>query len=76
MSRKELLEKVALLKSGLVVEISGDTFYATRVEAPYKSSACELCDLDSICRHDVFEVCCEMESLSSHGWLLHLAHPV
>lgn len=74
MSHKELMSKVALLKSGLIVEISGDTFVAERLSDGCNASPCEVCDLDSICRDDVFNVCCEMETLGSNKWLLRLAH--
>lgn len=76
MTQKELIKKVALLKSGVGVEISGDTFFARQLPDPCDFSACAQCDLDSICSGDVYEVCCAMESSTSHGWLLQLAHPV
>lgn len=74
MEQKELNKKVALLKDGQIVEISGDWFRAVKVENYDKGSCCEQCDLDSICRDDVFDVCCEMETTASHHWLLKLAH--
>ena len=74
MRQKELREKVALLKDGQTVWIAGDSFRAVKVENYDKESCCEQCDLDSICRGDVFEVCCAMETVESHHWLLKLAH--
>lgn len=75
MKHKELYKKAQLLKSGQVVEIAGDYFRAVKVDDVEKTSCCEECDLDSICRSDVFDVCCEMEAEVSHHWLLKLAHP-
>lgn len=75
MKQKELYEKVQLLKAGQVVEISGDWFRALRYSNLDGFSCCQLCDLDSICHDDVFDVCCEMETASSHNWILKLAHP-
>ena len=76
MKEKELREKVALLKDGQVVEIAGDFFQAVRVDDADFESCCEVCQLDSICRGDVFNVCCEMETAASHWWYLKLAHPL
>ena len=75
MKEKELYEKVQLLKAGQVVEIAGDWFQAVRIKEPDEKTCCEQCDLDSICRDDVFDVCCEMETAASHWWMLKLAHP-
>lgn len=74
MKQKELYEKVQLLKAGQIVEINGDWFRAVRIEDADPKSCCEQCDLDSICRDDVFDVCCEMETSASHWWMLKLAH--
>lgn len=74
MRQKELYKKVQLLKAGQIVEINGDYFRATQVDEWDKKSCCEVCDLDSICRGDVFDVCVEMEAVGSHHWILHLAH--
>lgn len=75
MTQKEIYEKAQLLKSGLIVEMAGDTFRACKVAEGWEGSACEACELDSICRGDVFDVCCEMETSASHNWYLKLAHP-
>ena len=75
MKRKELNEKVQLLKAGVTVEIAGDTFYAVNLGNDSEHYPCGLCELDSICRDDVFDVCCELETAASHHWLLKLAHP-
>ena len=74
MKQKEIYEKAQLLKAGQVVEIAGDYFRAVQILKLEKSSCCDHCDLDSICRDDVFDVCCAMESLKSHNWMLKLAH--
>lgn len=76
MSQKELYEKVQLLKAGQIVEIAADWFRASRIPIEWDMHACDACDLDSICRGDVLDVCCEMESADSHHWLLKLAHNV
>lgn len=75
MKQKELREKVALLKDGQVVQIAGDFFRAVKLENVDRIDICTYCDLDSICRDDVLDVCCEMESTRSRGWMLKLAHP-
>lgn len=76
MKKKTLYEKAELLKAGQIVEINGDWFRAVKVEDWSKQSCCEQCDLDSICRDEVFDVCCEMETAASNHWLLKLAHPL
>ena len=75
MRQKELREKVALLKDGQIVQIAGDFFRAVQLNYYDPTGICTECDLDSICRGDVFDVCCEMETARSHGWILKLAHP-
>lgn len=75
MKQKELNEKVQLLKAGQIVEIEGDYFRAVRLENDMPFGLCNECALDSICRGDVVEICCEMETAGSHRWYLKLAHP-
>ena len=75
MRERELAKKVALLKDGQIVEIEGDYFRAVRLEDDMPFGLCNECKLDSICRGDVLEVCCEMETAGSHRWMLRLAHP-
>lgn len=75
MKQKELYEKVQLLKAGQIVEIAGDWFRAVKLDNALDVDCCYQCDLDSICRGDVFDVCCEMETDASHHWMLKLAHP-
>ena len=75
MRQKELIEKAQLLKAGQIVEISGDYFQAVFLGNDFENNTCMLCDLDSICRGDVFDVCCEMETMIDHHWMLRLAHP-
>ena len=76
MKQRELQKKVQLLKAGQVVEIAGDFFRAIKIENVDidRTDICMHCDLDSICRDDVLDVCCEMESTRSRGWILKLAH--
>lgn len=75
MKQKELNEKVQLLKAGQVVEIAGDSFQAVKVPESSVWKACELCDLDCICRGEVEEVCYEMDWPFFDSWYLKLAHP-
>lgn len=75
MKQKELNEKVQLLKAGQVVEIAGDYFQAIRLAKDWEVRACEACDLDSICRGDVAEVCSELDRPYYTRWYLKLAHP-
>lgn len=75
MTRKELRMTVQLLKAGQAVEIAGDFFQAVKVPDSYKYRACELCELDSICRGVVAEVCQELDWPTYDKWYLKLAHP-
>lgn len=75
MNKKTLYEKAQLLKAGQVVEINGDYFRAVKVDGGTFESCCMDCNLDSICRDEVFKVCCEMETLTVNHWQLRLAHP-
>ena len=75
MTQKEMYKKVQLLKAGQIVEIEGDTFQAVRLEDDMPEGICSVCDLDSICRGDILNICCEMETMGSHRWYLKLAHP-
>lgn len=75
MNQKELNEKVALLKDGQIAEIAGDWFRAVAIDSDDIIDTCGQCDLDSICRGDVEDVCCEMETIGSRHWILKLAHP-
>lgn len=74
MKRKELYEKVQLLKAGQVVEIEGDCFRACRVAEGWEGRACEACDLDCICRGDVELVCNELDWPFDNRYYLKLAH--
>lgn len=76
MKSREREEKAQLLKAGQIVEIAGDFFRAIKIDDAWNDATCRYCDLDSICRGDVFDVCCEMETLASHRWILKLAHPL
>lgn len=76
MTEKEKNQKVQLLKAGVTVEIAGDTFYAVRVPESWEYRACELCELDCICRGEVAEVCSAMDWPFDDRWYLKLAHPL
>lgn len=75
MKQKELNEKVQLLKAGQAVEIAGDWFRAVKVPESYEYRACELCELDCICRGEVAEVCSGLDWPFEDRWYLKLAHP-
>ncbi|MBQ6127737.1 hypothetical protein IJI69_03540 [Candidatus Saccharibacteria bacterium] len=75
MTEKELREKVALLKDGQVVQIEGDFFKAVRLPDDWKVRACEACDLDSVCRGEVANVCTSLDHPLYTKWYLKLAHP-
>lgn len=75
MTQKELRFTVQLLKAGQVVEIAGDFFQAVTVPDYWKYRPCELCELDSICRGMVAEVCQNLDWPTYDKWYLKLAHP-
>jgi len=75
MRQRELYQKAQLLKAGQIVELNGDNFQAVHLGNDFGDNPCMLCELDSICRGDVFDVCCEMETVANHHWILKLAHP-
>lgn len=75
MTDKERYQKVQLLKAGQIVEIAGDWFQAVKVDGEDFELCCGICELDCICRGDVRDVCCELETAESNWWYLKLAHP-
>lgn len=75
MRQKYLNEKVQLLKAGQAVEIASDWFLACKVPEGWEGAACELCQLDSICRGEVAEVCSALDWPFEDRWHLKLAHP-
>lgn len=75
MKLTEIAKKAQLLKSGGIVQIDGLMFKAMKIEGGSFIDCCSLCDLDSICRGDVFDICVEMETKASHNWILQLAFP-
>ena len=76
MKQKELYEKVQLLKAGQIVEISGDWFRAAKIPECWELRACEACELDSLCRGEVSEVCDALDRPFYDRWYLKLAHPL
>lgn len=74
MTQKEIYQKVQLLKSGVTVEINGDTFYAERIDDPLADYPCSYCNLDSICHDDVNTICAALEGYGKARWFLKLAH--
>ena len=76
MKEKELREKVALLHDGQVVQIEGDFFQAVRIPESAIECPCYICELDSICRDDITDVCNELDGDWPYKWFLKLAHPL
>lgn len=76
MRLEKLYRTAQLLKSGLVVQLEGDTFRAIKFNGAEDDSPCYSCSLDSICKGDVAEVCNELDSHGADKWLLELAHPL
>lgn len=75
MKERKLREKVALLRDGQVVQIQGDFFQAVRLPDYWDESPCYICELDSICRDDITDVCNELDGVQPYKWYLKLAHP-
>lgn len=74
MRQKELYEKSQLLKAGQVVEIAGDWFRAFKVPEGFRGWACEICDLDCLCKGDVALICSELDRVFENRYYLKLAH--
>ncbi len=74
MTKKELNEKVSLLRDGQIVQIEGDFFKAVKLPDYWQVRACEACDLDSVCRGDVAIVCTELDHPLYTRYYLKLAH--
>jgi hypothetical protein len=72
MTRKELAEKVALLKDGQIVEIDGLRFSAKKVKEYWSQTPCNYCNIDCLCRGDVAEVCEELDWMNKSTWYLNL----
>lgn len=73
MEKKELYEKVQLLKDGQIVEINYDFFRAVRCEDNDINPCMDICNLDCICKGDVDEICYELNLYSKTQWYLKLA---
>lgn len=74
MRERELRQKVALLRDGQVVRIEGDFFQAARLPDYWDESPCIICELDSICRDDITDICNELDGTRPYKWYLKLAH--
>ena len=72
MKHDELAKKVALLKSGVPVQIDGLMFKAFRINDDSPQTPCSRCNVDCLCRGDVAEVCTELDFLSKSVWFLYL----
>ena len=73
MNKKELYQKIELLKAGQIVEINSDFFKAVRIEDEDIRPCVDICDLDCICKGDVAEICDELDWNSKTRWYLKLA---
>lgn len=72
MNHRELAEKVALLKDGLIVEINGLMFSAKRINEGDPLWPCMYCNVDCLCRGDIASVCTELDFESKSVWYLYL----
>ena len=72
----KLYETAQLLKAGQIVQIEDDFFRAIKFIGEPVDSPCLYCDLDSICRGDINDVCNELDSHGQGKWILALAHPL
>lgn len=72
MKTSVLVEKVALLKDGVPVEIDGLWFKALRINDDDPQTPCLYCNVDCLCQGDIAEVCTELDFLSKSVWYLHL----
>lgn len=73
MKKKELYQKVELLKAGQIVEINSDFFKAVRIDDVEFFPCLDICKLDCICKGDVNEICNELDLSSKSQWYLKLA---
>lgn len=76
MNAKAIFKKCQLLKAGQVVEIDGNFFRAIQLGEIEASSPCYVCNLDSICKGNVTEVCIHLEVFPDDRWILKLASEV
>lgn len=72
MKNLSVYDKAQLLKAGQHVFIKDNWFKAKQLEGVDSMEVCSMCELDSICNSEVCEVCTEMETSRSHGWILEL----
>ena len=72
MKKNELRDIVELLKAGQRVEIDGNIFSAKRLHPAFHCSPCDECNVDSLCRGNIAEVCTMLDFMSKSVWYLHL----
>ena len=72
MRKRELAQKVELLKDGQIVRIDGLYFSAKKVNEYFPPNPCDYCDVDCLCKGDVAEICDELNLHSKSVWYLHL----
>ena len=72
----KLYETAQLLKAGQIVEIESDYFRAEKFIDDPTESPCIYCNIDSICKGDITDVCNELDAYGKDRWILVLAHPL
>lgn len=70
MEYKELHEKAVKLCEGQTVWIGSHMVRAKRI--PYGFDACNECEMDSICDHDMCLICAECDMYDDHIHILYL----
>ena len=70
MTYKELHEKAVKLCEGQAVWIGSHMVRAKRI--PFEFDACYECEMDSICDHDMCEVCAECDAYDGRPHILYL----
>jgi len=73
-NQKSIYEKACLLRDGQIVQISDNWFRARETSLDSDENPCLICQLDSICREEIAEVCLELDFSSRRYWILELAN--
>ena len=71
MTEKELHEKAVRLCEGGTVEVNGHFVKAVVVNGI--GVECDVCEMDSICRMDMVDLCCECDAYDRKCHILKLA---
>lgn len=67
-------DKAIRLLEGGIVEIQGDWFSLIQLPEDFDDVPCIECELDSICRIEIADVCSECDAISNRNCILRLAH--